>query len=55
MKSNIDGGVNQSLSQIFKEIQSKLHDSGKQQTINIFNNGTDDLKLLVNTDSTKPL
>eukprot|EP01084_Bolivina_argentea_P050137 92187_1 len=40
MKENIEKENKQDLSAIFEAIQNELHDKGKQQTTNTFNNGT---------------
>eukprot|EP01084_Bolivina_argentea_P052822 96993_1 len=46
MKNSIAKKQNKTLSTIFEEIQNKLHESGKQQTINTFNNGTGHLRFV---------
>ena len=46
---NLDQKQNKSLTTICEEIQNKLHDLGKQQTTNVFNNGTGHLQFVKNT------
>eukprot|EP01083_Nonionella_stella_P164627 545451_1 len=47
MKSNIERNEYKTLSLLFDEIQNELHDAGKSQTKNVFNNTTGELKFRV--------
>eukprot|EP01084_Bolivina_argentea_P249101 416870_1 len=46
---NLNEVSNKTLSTICLEIQNELHDAGKQQTTNTFNNGTQHLQIVKNT------
>eukprot|EP01083_Nonionella_stella_P066452 175010_1 len=48
MLKNIEGDQNKTLAAMFDEIQNELHDAGKSQTKNIFNNTTAKLKFMIN-------
>ncbi len=50
MKQNIEKTENKTLATIFDEIQNDLHDRGKQQTTNTFNNNTRNLRFKINTN-----
>merc|ERR1712154_113444 len=47
MTRNIENEEGKTLATIFEEIQDTLHDKGKQQTVNIFNNRTGRLQFKV--------
>eukprot|EP01083_Nonionella_stella_P080975 222778_1 len=51
MKSNIEENENKTLLALLDEIQNELHDAGKSQTKNVFNNTTAKLKFRRNTKS----
>eukprot|EP01083_Nonionella_stella_P064938 169739_1 len=46
MKSNIERNENKTLATLFDEIQNELHDAGKSQTKNVFNNTTAKLRFM---------
>eukprot|EP00483_Globobulimina_turgida_P011754 UN11776 len=48
MKKNIQNKENKSLQTVCQDIQTELHDLGKQQTIHTFNNKTGHLYLKIN-------
>ena len=48
MRMHLENGTNEGLGLLFDGIQNTLHDKGKQQTINVFNNNTRYLQLRKN-------
>eukprot|EP01084_Bolivina_argentea_P043079 79403_1 len=48
MKQNIEQNKNMTLGEIFDDIQNDLHEDGKQQTVNVFNNQTRNIRLNIN-------